>query len=383
LTGPGAVLPDDAALSAALRAAFPDGVRLLQATPDAKKGEGRFTLRIEAAGADRIGASPIEALLLPHDEFESARRDYEALGARVAAAPDLGLLLPLDGADRRLPSLRARLAPGCPWRLVRHRLERRAVLTRDDEPVYAKIFRSASRAEAAAKKLGIARAAGVETPVVTGVEPGTATVLTAAVPGRTLLDRLQEPGSPDLAASAGEAIARLAGSDVRTAIEDRHGLEDEIRVVRRWRDMLASIAPGLGAGIAPVLERAGAAARALPERAPVPAHRDFYDKQILSRDGAAAVVDWDSLALADPALDAANFTAHLRLRALQGLVTSERERELRASFLRGRGSRSCVEDRLAPFEALTLLRLSALYALRPPWAHLAPALSNAAEKALA
>lgn len=45
--------------------------------------------------------------------------------------------------------------------------------------------------------------------------------------------------------------------------------------------------------------------------APVLAHRDLHDGQILTSGDSLAVLDWDTAAWADPGLDTANLVAHL------------------------------------------------------------------------
>lgn len=115
----------------------------------------------------------------------------------------------------------------------------------------------------------------------------------------------------------------------------------------------------------------------------VPAHRDFYDKQILVDGDRVTVLDLETAALAEPELDVANFLAHLELRRMQG-----RSFDLESTaeaFLAGYSSRSRPPDRrrLGWYRCSTLTRLACVYALRPRWSGLAEPLRQAARRAVA
>jgi aminoglycoside phosphotransferase (APT) family kinase protein len=365
-------------MSSALASSHPQGVRVVQVTPERS---GHLTLRLLSGEAPTF-----EGLLFTEgsSSFDAVRVEYESMGARLDLAP--GLIVPRDGADRELPALRSLLAPGGAWRLVRHRLERRAVLRDDGERVHAKLFKSRRRAERAARTLALVSESGLPAPDVRGVEPDIPLVLVATGPGRPFLGLLGGDGAAAEAAcrAAGAALALLARSPLGASIVERHGIADEFAVIDRWTTPLVTLAPTAHERTIRVVSRLRAASgRFRDGEGPlVPSHRDYYDKQLLVAEGGGAVtiVDWDSLVLADPALDPGNFLAHLALRARQGLVPREREAPLRRAFLDGRGELlPQAADRIHFFEAAALLRLAALYALRPPHAHLAPSLLSAAE----
>lgn len=364
-------IPSDAALSAALAPEFPRGVKLVQATPERT---GRLTLRLETAPGETI-----EGLLFAPEaaaEFEAVRAEYAAIGARAAASE--GLFVPLGGADRELPALRALLASGSPWRLVRHRLERRAVLRNDAERVHGKLFKSRKRAERAARTLSLVREARLPAPEVRSVDPRMPLVAVETVPGDSLLEILAGAGAPAACHAAGAALALLARAPLEAALPERHGVEDEFAVIDRWLGPLRTLAPGVHAEASRLCGRLRETARRLGSAGDLaPSHRDYYDKQILLSGGAARIVDWDSLAMADPALDAGNFLAHLALRVRQGKAPAEREEALRRAFLDGRGDFP-TRARVPFFEAAALLRIAALYALRPPHARLVPGILAAA-----
>ncbi|TFV53665.1 hypothetical protein E4P41_20890, partial [Geodermatophilus sp. DF01-2] len=96
----------------------------------------------------------------------------------------------------------------------------------------------------------------------------------------------------------------------------------------------------------------------------VPLHRDLHDRQVLvADDGSVGLLDFDLLAAGEPALDLANLLAHLSLRQHQGLVTDAGP--LRAAVLEGYRPAPAVAARVPVREAVTRLRLAAVYAFRP------------------
>ena len=124
----------------------------------------------------------------------------------------------------------------------------------------------------------------------------------------------------------------------------------------------------------------------LPAVAPVLAHRDLHDRQVLVVGSHLWWIDFDLLSLADPLLDAANLSAHLLLRGLQrhgGLDESTAE-PLGVALLDGldRYDEPGFWQRLRFYQATTLLRLAAVYAMRPPWLHRTPDLLHYAERCL-
>ncbi|MGH2713875.1 MAG: phosphotransferase, partial [Thermoleophilaceae bacterium] len=99
----------------------------------------------------------------------------------------------------------------------------------------------------------------------------------------------------------------------------------------------------------------------------LPSHRDFYPQHVLVDRGRIGFLDLDDAAASEPALDLANFLAHLRLERLR---TPDAERALRAcarSFLRAyRGRDPELDPALVRFlEGTTLLRLAHIH---PPFA---------------
>jgi hypothetical protein len=103
-------------------------------------------------------------------------------------------------------------------------------------------------------------------------------------------------------------------------------------------------------------------------------HRDYYDKQFLYKNNRSVIIDCDNLALADPALDYGNFTAHLELRKLQHSSKADLIDSGRKSFERSYENKTNNDfyQRAVWWEAASLIRLSMLYLLRPAWSDISP-----------
>lgn len=103
-------------------------------------------------------------------------------------------------------------------------------------------------------------------------------------------------------------------------------------------------------------------------RAYTTAHRDFYDKQVLSGDSRTVLLDCDTLALADPALDYGNFIAHLFWRAQQH---SEHAASIVEGITRFRAAYTNdsieFQNRASWWTRAALLRLACIYTWRPRW----------------
>ncbi len=101
-------------------------------------------------------------------------------------------------------------------------------------------------------------------------------------------------------------------------------------------------------------------------------HRDLHDKQILvDDDGVVGLLDLDTLAIGDPALDVANLLAHLELRVLQGQGSLDGARVAADAFLEGYRPAPELMERVVTYVATSRLRLACVYAFRPRWADLA------------
>lgn len=316
--------------------------------------------------------------------------DPEALAAAAQATPAPArvvgpVLLQPDGADAQLPALVEVLAePGA--RLVGHRPGRRAVVQVAGSAgnVFVKIVRRPRRAADVVRRGELVQTLvgdEVVVPELVGSDLPRGVVRWGDVGGRTLYD-LGASWSPGQARQAweqaGHAVAALHGADVEL-VDDRHEDEDEVAGADRW------LRPAVVHGrfdadlVGQARERV---VEALAELPPTPAlgvlHRDVHDKQVLLRpDGRIAMIDVDTLAVGERAVDLANVLVHLELRQAQGLITAEAATAawsaLRTGLIEGataRGEQDVAErawERLPAYALACRLRMAAIYSFRPPW----------------
>jgi hypothetical protein len=171
------------------------------------------------------------------------------------------------------------------------------------------------------------------------------------------------------------ALARLHELDLE-GIERAHRPSDELELLAGWITFVGALFPELDAPLrrrqADLLSTrpADTAGRAL-------IHRDFYDKQILLSGNTIVLLDMDTACRGDAEIDLGNFCAHLELRALQwkapGAFADLGHVLLNAYPL------DANAERVSWYRAAALLRLACVYALRPHWRLLAPALITIAE----
>ena len=156
-------------------------------------------------------------------------------------------------------------------------------------------------------------------------------------------------------------------------------LADELRGLEDYTARLAEVRPdampeieALRAGLLAWAARLPAAATA------VPLHRDFYYSQALFDGPRLHLIDFDLLALGDPAVDAANFTAHLAYLGLEQFGDLRRfDREIAAFlavYLDAGVTDADFLARVAFYQAATFFRLLNVIAPRPAVQHLFPAL---------
>jgi Phosphotransferase enzyme family len=287
------------------------------------------------------------------------------------------VLLQSAGADRRLPGLAPLLAqPGST--LLVHRPEQRAVvrLAGSPAPAYARVV-PPSRLEPLISAVDRARRiadGAFTTPVLREIDRGSGTGVFESLPGASLHELLGSDEALSQAPAIGRALRMLHAADVRPETEP-HGPDAEARVLWMWMRRLPRYAPSLAR---PTSKAAAVVADALRPEQPVPlapAHRDLHDKQIFLDGGpSVGLLDFDTLAAAEPALDLANLLVHLELRALQGNCDQAWAGRMAKGLLEGYGRRWPGEDRLSAYADATRVRLACVYAFRPRWSGVGEAL---------
>lgn len=333
---------------------------------------------VAAAGRTVLRAWPraVDHLLLelgPADDRVPAQWFASITAASAEEARQSGavrrgrLLLQPGGVDRRLPGLATRLAaPGT--ELISHRPGRRAVLRESADqygsPAFTKVVRP-GKVAALAERSRQAEALDLRTPAVLGVDRMAGTVTTAALPGVGLADVLAGPEAASACRATGAALARLHRQPIPAGLAV-HDLSADLAVADRWRswaEHFAAPAPFAGRLDEPVEPRPpGSSDRDGADVRPAVLHRDFHDGQVLVDGDRVGVIDFDLMAVGDPALDLGNLVAHLELRELQGVLADARP--LVAAVLDGYRPGRGVLERLPVYRAATRRRLHALYAFR-------------------
>lgn len=326
--------------------------------------------------------------------------DPAALATAVQEAPPparrLGpVLLQPDGVDPRLPALAEVLTePGA--QLIGHRPGRRAVVRvpGPEGDVFVKVVRRPRRAEDVVRRGQLAhRLVGgrVVVPALVGADIQRGVVRWDDVGGRTLSE-LGTSWAPSEAyqawRDAGQAVGVLHAADP-AQVEDRHDDPAEIAGADRW------LGPAVAHGrldpdtVARARQQVVTALADLPgEPALGVLHRDLHDRQVLLRpDGRIGLIDVDTLAVGERAVDLANVLVHLDLRQAQGQLTVEAARAAWAGMRAGLGEVAAVAGeqevlarawrRLPAYVLSCRLRMAAIYSFRPQWHDLATALVDA------
>ena len=154
--------------------------------------------------------------------------------------------------------------------------------------------------------------------------------------------------------------------------DKRYTLADELANLTRWSAELAERMPDRASEFERSRAALSARAASLPPAESGPAHRDFYYSQLLYAGRRTTLIDFDMLALADPALDVGNFRAHLLFLGLQnGMERSEVDDArlvLLEQYLRMTGWDDTFRERVDFYEAATLFRLMQVVMQKPEYA---------------
>ena len=299
-----------------------------------------------------------------------------ATTAAVVIVEGARVLLQADGADRRLPGLAPLVArPGA--RLLVHRPERRAIvrLETPDGPSYAKVVppeRTGALAAAGYAVRNLARGA-FTTPDLLEVDADAGVIVWSALPGVSLYELLSSERLVPAARAAGCALRALHTSPP-LADATAHDDDAEIGVLQGWLERLEAFVPHPGS---PFRATASGVFEALAAASspPVLLHRDFYDKQVfVDGGGRVGLLDFDTLAMGEAALDVANVLVHFELRALQGHCPPGRAKAAVTALLEGCQPSPHVRRRIGAYADATRLRLACVYAFRPCEGPLVPML---------
>lgn len=281
---------------------------------------------------------------------------------------NIDLLAP--GHDPKLPALQE-FSTGTT--IVSHRPGRRAVVRNEDAERFVKVVRPGRASRILA---GIDRAAGFTTAFrsPTVVDHDDSTVTFAAISGSSVHDTAAAVDGGtwvDIWAEFSTRWREAILTPVRSC--PLHTADDEIIVIRGWIQQAERI-------IGPVattalLERASSVFAELAnssEPATAPSHRDLHDKQLLwDASSGLALIDVDTACQAEAALDLGNLRAHALLREWQGVYSAEQAGIVRDTVDQLADQLGVPQQRLAAYEAGTLIRLGCVYAFRPAWTEVA------------
>jgi thiamine kinase-like enzyme len=109
-------------------------------------------------------------------------------------------------------------------------------------------------------------------------------------------------------------------------------------------------------------------------------HRDFQYNQVLLGSDRVTIIDFDSMSIADPALDVGEFLAHLKWKALQRGWSEEEVRRFAETFVNAYQPDRPPElmQRIDFHYRAYLLRIACRAALWPQWQHLTASLLHEA-----
>lgn len=344
--------------------------------------QGDQTVLAELQGA----SCEVEAERIRHSLGKARRGQMAGLDAgAVVADPGAGLVLRRPGLDERLPGLRLLYDPDAARDLVgriegrdpgpvtpalmAHRLGKRAVVRltgADGQTRYARLRTDKSRSGTTAfqRHRALWKATrddpALALPRPLGEDTDLGVALFAALPGEPPV--FEADHGSRACRTVSRAIRRLQSMDL--AGLPLHDGSAEARLLAEWHGRLHRVYPDTADALAAPLAAVRSALEDL-RVVPAPCHRDLHEGQILIDGNRAGLLDFDTLSLADPALDAGNLMAHL---FLAGVVSM---RDMAAS------EAALAEDlphlparRLRLWRRAALLRLCMIYAFTDmPAAH--------------
>lgn len=272
------------------------------------------------------------------------------------------------GEDSKLPALAGVLAKNPGARLLVHRLGRRAVLRTDSS--FVKVVRSGKAegiAAASATVAELAPQAGLRAAQVLAADDSTVCFSPVA-------------GSPILAADS-EAEIRKGWTALLEALPafqrlcppglGTYDAAAEAATLDAWCEKVQSY----GWGSLPSDTLLAAVERVKSQLAATAdehllLHRDLHDGQLLFDGQSIGVLDLDTAAFGEAALDWGNLLAHLYLRAMQGQISERLAEELAGFTARAALDAGVSLTRLDAYAQAAALRLVFVYRFRPSEAYL-------------
>lgn len=321
----------------------------------------------------------------PRPKGDELRITFE--GRDSSGAVRAGEWRPVRRLARVLPSRQDPALPGLSdldpeARLLVHRHRRRAVLSVPGEGGEAGSFVKvlagdrADRVAALTELVNpLAADAGFSVPRITVQD---SRIESSALPGETLTHWASAEGSGGWE-SGWQEWARRWPAFVNQPVPENGAVTlpawevaDEARMLTQWVERMLMLRAPEGVAspdpevVTARLDEVVAALGELPSATPVLAHRDLHDGQLLwTGEGRLGLLDLDTCATADPALDLGNLLAHVDWLEHTGELDPVR-RESAADGIREVAVALGVEDkRLAAWTDAARLRICAVHAFRP------------------
>lgn len=293
-------------------------------------------------------------------------RDTEGSIRAGVASFEQGAIASTDvlppGVDPKLPALAE--APG---ELIGHRYGKRAVLRDGDR--FLKVVRPKKAADVVERNtLGaeIAAAAGLAAAVPQPISDGL--IATKRVPGVSLAESSADPVAWMQAwHSFMVAWPRFATHEASVPV---HSPEREAAVLLEWfegaLDRGVLVDPGTARSSAHRI--ADQLATGHPDRL-LTSHRDLHEAQLLFDDatGALGILDLDTLAKAEAALDLGNLAVHAIWKVAQGVWERGQGDVVVHAVSATAENLEVNQHRFKLAQSATALRLAAVWAYRPRW----------------
>ena len=269
----------------------------------------------------------------------------------AGAIPDL---LPY-ATDPALPALSTHLTGA----LVVHRAGRRAVVMEDSRVrKIVRPHRAVSLVRAHTSAASALRVTGLRTPRILGNEDDVVDL--ELLPGRSL-DELGDAGLPGWQRLR-DSWSRLGDGEADLPL---HGPRQEAEVLRRW------LASAQRYGVIDqqdlLHEQVVDTCLSLTEASGVHVitHRDLHDGQLLWDGTDLSLLDLDTAAMAEAALDLGNLWAHADLMAVRGRIGPEAHARVRGLLDDLARTLPVTEQRLETYYRSSALRLVFVHAFRP------------------
>ena len=266
--------------------------------------------------------------------------------------------------DAKLPEL----TPSIAGRLVVHRLHRRAVVLTDDRAIkFTRQGRANTVAVQSSQVAELCDGSGITAARVLTHSPSR--VELGLLPGRTFHDLGGDalPGWRRFVETWPGLVVRPAGLPADTGAAEATALWRWFERAREHRAL--PLLDQLGAEVVETCQHL----RSGDDGTRVLTHRDLHDKQLLWDGDSLGLLDFDTAARGEAALDLGNLWAHVELRHVQGRLTQQ-DRDRILDLLLGdlTGSLPTTAGRIAVYHRASRLRLAFVYAFRPPSASWLP-----------